>query len=422
MMAFPQSKNVPSQDFDTITTSQQFIYFTPTFDLSLVTIEEKSLARSKTNNDYVAAAVLDGGDGRRTIFANRPHPIGFSSQWRVYAFWWWLCYRWASILFFIYTLSFPAQQVTLYPTKKKKKKNWHLSTLSLTDFLIADNNDKLIAFNTNDITVTPPRKSAEQLLLELEQQIKNEPQWPELADQPSHSPVLIDEQQPKNTDELIFEFETICNAVGVTPPASPPQNLLEGVPIYYVTGEEVAAEELLAGDMEDSASVDLIDELVRCHSSELIDIDFDDASSLVSDTYSSEASGQSPRSDSGLSPRSDCSSFAGFSLDDDEEWTPSIEPKTKSTTAAAAKPEKRKKRPYGRAPEEKKVRKKEQNKNAATRYRQKKKQQLEEILQKEEGLKAVNRTLQTQFDDVKREISYLKKLMREVLIAKGVQI
>lgn len=332
------------------------------------------------------------------------------------------------------------------------------------DFLIADNNDKLITFNTYD------RKGAEELLLELEQNINSESAWlnnnasltaavPETP-VPSVSPATeVDDKQFKNTDELLVEFETVCNAVGVTPPPSPPQNLFEGVPIYYIVAEEASAPsspvtvdleslassqsvqpllDSIAASIADDSSADFIDELVRTHSSQLpdFDYDFDDDDGVSSNDSFSDASGKSPQSDSGLSPRSDSgSSFAGFSMDgdddddeedEDEEWAPSLapEPKSKksSRSSSAGKPEKRQKRAYGRAPEEKKVRKKEQNKNAATRYRQKKKQQLEDILRDEEGLKAVHRSLQTQYDDVKREINYLKKLMREVLIAKGVKM
>lgn len=258
----------------------------------------------------------------------------------------------------------------------------------------------------------------------MEQEIKNEPSW---LDCQAASPILFDEKQPKNTDELLVEFETVCNAIGVsTPPPTPPQQYLEGVPIYYVVADEVLKpEDIFDNTMESTSndgSVDFIDELVRSHTSELPDIDydyeFDDSSSTVSD-----GDGDGDASSGKSSPQSDFSSFAGFSMeeeDDDNEWTPKIV--EEKPTKAATRPEKRKKRPYGRAPEEKKVRKKEQNKNAATRYRQKKKQQLEEILKEEDGLKAVNMALQTKYDDVKREICYLKKLMREILIAKGVKL
>lgn len=262
------------------------------------------------------------------------------------------------------------------------------------------------------------RTAAEQLLLELEQEMKDESSdWLDSAIPivlaPSPAPpaephaaqsIVIDETSPKNTEELLFEFDAVCNAVGITPPASPPMEYLEGAPIFYVIqGEEVDAEMLLNDDnldaaADDSSCDDFIDELVRSHSS------------IIPSSDSSDAS-YSPRSDMS-SPRSDSSyDVAGF----DSEWKPVLHDKASTEV-------KRKKRPYGRPVEEKKVRKKEQNKNAATRYRQKKKQQLEVILGEEEQLKAINMELQTKFDDTKREINYLKKLMREILIAKGISI
>merc|ERR1712179_527827 len=56
-------------------------------------------------------------------------------------------------------------------------------------------------------------------------------------------------------------------------------------------------------------------------------------------------------------------------------------------------------------PETRKERKKEQNKQAALRYRQKKKQEEDDVL-------SLLRN--------KQEMTYLKKIMREVFIAKGV--
>lgn len=235
----------------------------------------------------------------------------------------------------------------------------------------------------------PPACRPEQLLMELEQEIIKDDEWvldPELL------AAVVDETSPKSTEELLFEFDAVCNAVGLTPPASPPAKFLEGAPIYYV--DEVDPEILLQDDEE--LSNDFIDELVRSRSSSLDSCDTSSASSTSS------------------SPRSDASfDVSGF---DDDEWTPAEQKKPSPPT------EKRKKRPYGRPVEEKKVRKKEQNKNAATRYRQKKKHQLETILSEEDQLKAVHVQLKTKYDDTRREINYLKKLMKEILIAKGVSI
>jgi len=250
-------------------------------------------------------------------------------------------------------------------------------------------------------TTTTTTTTADDILMELEQEIKSEPYWlTAAAPEPPSVGMLVDESSPKNTEELLFEFDAVCSAVGVTPPASPPAKLLEGAPIYYVVqGEEIDAELLLNGSISESEeSNDFLDELVRSHSSSIPD-DVSDTSSLGS---TSPAQSSPARSDSSFD-------VSGF----DEEWTPA---------SPESSPPKRKKRPYGRPVEEKKVRKKEQNKNAATRYRQKKKQQLEVVLREEDELKAVHMQLKTQFEDTKREISYLKKLMREILAAKGVQI
>jgi len=71
-------------------------------------------------------------------------------------------------------------------------------------------------------------------------------------------------------------------------------------------------------------------------------------------------------------------------------------------------------------PENRRERKKEQNKQAALRYRQKKKQEEDDvfsILKKEEDKQ---KELKEKFSNIKQEMTYLKKIMREVFIAKGV--
>lgn len=76
-------------------------------------------------------------------------------------------------------------------------------------------------------------------------------------------------------------------------------------------------------------------------------------------------------------------------------------------------------RAYGRNPEDKKVRKKEQNKNAATRYRQKKKHEVEVIIGEERVLYDKHRKLMTTYKDTRREVKYLKSLLRELFKARG---
>lgn len=76
-------------------------------------------------------------------------------------------------------------------------------------------------------------------------------------------------------------------------------------------------------------------------------------------------------------------------------------------------------KPYSRTVEDKKSRKKEQNKNAATRYRLKKKAEVEGILSEEKQLLQHGEKLTNQITDIKREIKYLKGLMRDLFKAKG---
>lgn len=80
---------------------------------------------------------------------------------------------------------------------------------------------------------------------------------------------------------------------------------------------------------------------------------------------------------------------------------------------------KKRTRPYGRQPEEKKSRKKEQNKNAATRYRQKKKEEVHVIMGEERVLMDKNQKLSTTFSDTRREVKYLKSLLKELFVARG---
>jgi len=68
----------------------------------------------------------------------------------------------------------------------------------------------------------------------------------------------------------------------------------------------------------------------------------------------------------------------------------------------------------------KKSRKRNQNKTAATRYRVKKRSQAEQLSLDLEGLEVKNKQLKTKAEQLTSEIAYLKGLMKEVLIAKGV--
>jgi hypothetical protein len=334
------------------------------------------------------------------------------------------------------------------------------------DFLVSNNN----------LLITSPAvksKTAEELLIELEQKVDNEPSWLhdnhkldftafETLSAVDVAPtlhtaigfqdelVILEHQEPiaikKNTEELLHEFNTVYNAVGLqlTPPTTPPSSPISvqdvtGAPIIYIVTDDINVQEQMIDDTISEASecsMELIDELVREHSSSLTNdtfVEIDDESISNGGTLSpfSDASdpSYSPRSDSEqssidsfMSPKSETSfDIAGY----DEEWTPTVDKlasKRNSLKASSANTTKKEKRPYGRPPHEKKARKKEQNKNAATKYRQKKKEELVVVQTEEQKLSEINIKLRTKYDDVKREISYLKKLMTEVLIAKGVQI
>lgn len=334
-------------------------------------------------------------------------------------------------------------------------------------FIVAD--DINAANNSNSTnkstTIHNKNNTAQELLLELDREIQNEPSW-------YHNPKLdfiyeqlspVSTTSQSNTEELLSEFDTVCSAVGLqlTPPStpsatttaasSPVQELspdyLTGAPIVYIVAvdgndiamtQEITSQDMLIDEVLSEASDDsmeLIDELVREHTTNLPD----DLSSMIDDSCSiaesqlSDNVSVSGSSDSSYSSRSDdASSSVSFlsprsfdTAEFDEEWTPSVDKKrvlkrSSSRSQSKASEPKREKRGYGRPLHEKKARKKEQNKNAATRYRQKKKEQLKVVLTEEEILLQVHNKLQTKHDDVKREIRYLKQLMKEILIAKGV--
>uniref|UniRef100_A0A0K8TQZ5 Putative activating transcription factor n=1 Tax=Tabanus bromius TaxID=304241 RepID=A0A0K8TQZ5_TABBR len=112
---------------------------------------------------------------------------------------------------------------------------------------------------------------------------------------------------------------------------------------------------------------------------------------------------------------------SSLSQSNDEDWLPST-----SSIGSPSTPKildggitKRRVRPYGRCIEDKKSRKKEQNKNAATRYRQKKKQEMDEILEEERQLNKRNEELKKNVSEVRREVKYLRQLVRELYKARG---
>jgi len=71
-------------------------------------------------------------------------------------------------------------------------------------------------------------------------------------------------------------------------------------------------------------------------------------------------------------------------------------------------------------PETRRERKKEQNKQAALRYRQKKKQEEDDVFSLLKNEEEKQKELKEKYSNIKQEMTYLKKIMREVFIAKGV--
>ncbi|XP_059617271.1 activating transcription factor of chaperone isoform X2 [Phlebotomus argentipes] len=291
---------------------------------------------------------------------------------------------------------------------------------------------------------------------------------------PPLEPIAVKKQ---DTQELLQEFEIVYDAVELThltPPQTPPQTSPQRLtiaeaaqcidqtfiyqePVLYETSSSAQSFYTLpeqqsqkwdkcenalqytlspfaAAGQEQQAVVDgdlieivqspmpedidhemkLVDELVRSRAQDLPDWTDDDDNS--SEFMSTPAS---------LSPRSEAS-FSASSYSHDEDWVPETRVKASKVAGLGGGAilggggvTKKRTRPYARGSEDKKSRKKEQNKNAATRYRKKKKQEIEEVLEEERGLQQEHEKLRVEAADLKREIKYLKGLMREVYKAKG---
>lgn len=103
-----------------------------------------------------------------------------------------------------------------------------------------------------------------------------------------------------------------------------------------------------------------------------------------------------------------------------EDWSPLEETHSYSKSTRKSKSSRRtssaRKAPY---PEDRKERKKEQNKQAALRYRQKKKQEEDDLMGKIEVEEERQEKLRATYKGLKQELGYLKKIMREMFMAKG---
>lgn len=136
--------------------------------------------------------------------------------------------------------------------------------------------------------------------------------------------------------------------------------------------------------------------------------DFVDSSSIDDDSSMCGSS-------SCFSPRSEISSSAT----DDSDWTMKSRPAIAAALKNKQAKQKRKPRINRRSPEDRQSRKKEQNKSAANRYRLKKKAEIEILLDEERDLIKRNDVLQSQYEEVGREVKYIKSLLRELFKAKG---
>lgn len=254
------------------------------------------------------------------------------------------------------------------------------------------------------------------------------------------TPVELDEDvktnnvyQAENNYQFVEEFKSLLESVSneITPPQTPPpeifrlpspiyqQENIPGFEIYelqqeasqsfstsssYYDGSNQSEcdaifdpESIISSPADIQRELEVVDELVRAHSRNASDIE-DNKSSIYALSVSSA---WSPRSGY-ASSSSGCSQYG-----DDE-------PKFNKSGRVTKRP-----RPYRRNPEEKKFRKKEQNKNAATRYRQKKKQEIEIIMDEGKILEERHRKLMAIYKDSRREVKYLKSLLRDLFKARG---
>lgn len=145
-----------------------------------------------------------------------------------------------------------------------------------------------------------------------------------------------------------------------------------------------------------------VEALVRSRAEDLADSSVDDDCSTNGSTTC-------------FSPHSETSS----SNTDDSDWTMNTSSSNATTVLENKQSKQKRKSRNRRSPEDRQSRKKEQNKTAANRYRMKKKAEIEILLDEERELIKRNDTLQSQYDEVGREVRYIKNLLRELFKAKG---
>jgi cyclic AMP-dependent transcription factor ATF-4 len=233
------------------------------------------------------------------------------------------------------------------------------------------------------------------------------PQTPPLYQQniPNGQYEMIYEEFQSNTESVssspIHEYIFAQNEASTSPPSS-----TSPISSYEESnqGDEIIFETIISSPADIQRELQVVDELVRAHSRHNSDIDDNNSVSA----FSVASSVWSPQQSEYSNSSSSCSSQYG----DDE-------PNARKSSSGLKGVTKKRPRAYGRNPDEKKYRKKEQNKNAATRYRQKKKQEIEVIHDEEKILTDIHRKLMSNYKDTKREVKYLKSLLRDLFKARG---
>lgn len=311
-----------------------------------------------------------------------------------------------------------------------------LALVNTEDIMIFDNDlcsDFFLNLNHSNI-IFDGKKSPEEFIFELQQDIieqDDDDQSTQWLDEPISLPISAEYSLPLQqrhplktvqTAQLLQEFNSVFDAVELThltppqtPPASPQIENLNDLKldqfIFSSTPQSqqpiILNSNLFNFDQSESVQspecsqdiaheMEVVEELVRSCAENLPDFTSDDDNS----SQSSRSPNSSPRSSS-----DDSFDNASQSFSNDDEWTPTPEPT----------PTKRR----IRSSEDKSKRKREQNKNAATRYRIKKKAESDVVLGEERELQEKNDKLQVKYTDIKREINYLKSLMRDLYRAKG---
>ncbi|XP_044764432.1 activating transcription factor of chaperone [Coccinella septempunctata] len=282
-------------------------------------------------------------------------------------------------------------------------------------------------------------------LVDIDELIKEEPFFLDVKMLPvldeldqSRYPVKVENFKAPSKSMILSEFDSVpmCDMIEcapattiLTPPQSPPSEttmlttlkplVATQAPIFQVFQHEQASSgivpdkqpldnvlvyqqvdypEVVTPQPDIAHELAVVDELVR--------------SRVENMQWSSGPSSPCSNSCSNSSYEDSCSSS-------DPEWVPEPIDNLNQPPSDVKTHTRKRSKPYSRTVEDKKSRKKEQNKNAATRYRLKKKAEVEGILSEEKQLVQQGEKLTNQITDIKREIKYLKGLMRDLFKAKG---